>query len=380
MPFAVIEKHTHPQQPRLSLLLRTGQQNWLARTYLHGKLRYKSTGTPVLTTALRLANEWYVALLRTEQNRTSKRKKHPRQIATIGDAYEHYAASLTKPSKQDTARFQWGVCEEFWSGIPLDEVSPRVFKDFYAKRRAKKIGTHTLHKNVTLIRQILKHCAEEEIIKSVPVIPRVGTIKHNPRKWLTLEDWQHLQKVSRQRIKDAPNVRTKKQRQDTHDFAVFMVHSMMRVDEVRHLTFGDCRVGKNSKGEPILRVNVRISKTGERPDVVCLKGAVSVYQRRLTKDTAPTDLIFPHSHIGTFRELLKAANLYWYTAVVEGEECRFTRNAKSLRATGISFRILNGANLMLVAKNSGTSVLSIQHFYANYLRPTDDIDELTKMA
>jgi len=373
MPFAVIEKHIHPKQPRLSLLLRTGQQNWLARTYLNGKLHYKSTGTPVLKTALRLAEEWYVALLRTGQQSTSSRPKHPRQVATIGDAYEHYAASLTKPSKQLTAKHEWGVCKEYWASIPLDEVSPRVFKDFYAKRRAKKISNHTLHKNTTLIRQVLKHCAEEEIISAVPFIPRVGTITHNPRKWLTLEEWQHLQKVSRQRIKNAKNIRTKRQRQDTHDFAVFLVHSMMRVDEVRHLTFGDCRVSKNSKGVPILLVNVRVSKTGQRPNVVCLKGAVSVYQRRLTKDNTPTDQIFQHSHIGTFRELLKAANLY-------EDENGNRRNAKSLRATGISFRILNGANLMLVAKNSGTSVLSIQNFYAKYLRPTDDIDELTKMA
>ena len=345
----------------------------MARTYLQGKLRYKSTGTPVLTTAFRLGSEWYAVLLRTEQRRTVTRPKHPRQIATIGDAFEHYFTQLTKPSKKTTARFQWGVCEDFWAPILLNEVSPRIFKDFYAKRRAKKIGNHTLHKNTTLIRQILKHCAEEELIQAMPHIPRVGKIEHNPRKWVSLAEWQHLQTVSRQRIKHAPNVRTKRQREDTHDFAMFMVHSMMRVDEVRHLTFGDCRVSKNTKGEPILLVNVRVSKTGQRPNVVCLKGAVSVYQRRLTKDAQPTDLIFPHSHIGTFRELLKAANLY-------EDENGNRRNAKSLRATGISFRILNGANLMLVAKNSGTSVLSIQNFYAKYLRPIDDIDELTKMA
>jgi len=373
MPFAVLEKHSHPKLPRLVVLLRTGQQNWLARTYLNGKLHYKSTGTPLLKTALRLAEEWYVALLRTGQQSTSSRPKHPRQIATIGDAYEHYAATLTKKSKQWNARIQWSVCSQYWAHIPLNEVSPRLFKDFYAKRRAKKISNHTLHKNTTLIRQILKHCAEEEIISAVPFVPRIGKIEHNPRKWISLEEWQHLQKVSRQRIKDAKDSRVKRRRQDAHDFMLFMVHSMMRVDEVRHLTFDDCRVSKNSKGEPILLVNVRQSKTGPRPNVVCLKGAVSVYQRRQTEETKPTDRLFREANTKSFSQLLKAANLY---EDADGNR----RNAKSLRATGISFRILNGANLLLIAKNSGTSVLSIQNFYSKYLRPTDDIDELTKMT
>ena len=373
MPFAVIEKHSHPKLPRLVVLLTTGRKNFLARTYLNGKLRYKSTGTPILTTAFRLAEDWYRSLLRTAQRPTATIPKHPNQIFTIGEAYDHYAAQLHKPSKQTTARHEWGVCREFWADIPIDDVSPKLFKEFFSKRRAKGIGNHTLHKNITLIRQLLKHCAEEEIISVVPFIPRVGKIEHNPRKWFSLEEWQHLQKVSRQRITDAPNVRTKQQRQDTHDFMVFMVHSMMRVDEVRHLIFADCRVSKNTKGEPILFANVRISKTGPRPSVVCLKGAVSVYQRRLTPQTKPEDLIFPTSHIGTFRELLKAANLY-------NDASGNRRNAKALRASGISFRILNGANLMLVAKNSGTSVLSIQNFYAKYLRPDADIDEITKMA
>jgi len=54
MPFSIIEKHAHPKHPRLVLLLTSKSQNFLARTYLKGKLRYKSTSIPSLTTAFRV--------------------------------------------------------------------------------------------------------------------------------------------------------------------------------------------------------------------------------------------------------------------------------------------------------------------------------------
>ena len=49
-------------------------------------------------------------------------------------------------------------------------------------------------------------------------------------------------------------------------------------------------------------------------------------------------------------------------------------------ATAISFRVLDGsANLALIARNAGTSIGSIDLFYAKYLRGTDDMDALTSI-
>lgn len=369
MPYVVVEKHTHPKHPRLALLLTSASKNFLARTYLKGKLRYKSTGTATLTTSFRVAAEWYEDLLRVAA--APKTTKHSKVVRTLGDAFARYTRTLNDSQRHEAAK-SWGPIQEFWQEREIKVITPAVFKEFYARRRSSGIGNHTLHKNVTLVRQILKHCAEEELIDALPFIPRIGRIAHNPRKWLTPEEWKHLQGVSRQRIKDSENARTRQQRQDCHDFMTFMVHSMMRVEEVRHLTFGDCRLAKNSQGHDILIANVRVSKTGPRPGVVCLVGAAAVYKRRKTEATNPEDLIFPVLTRDAFKALLKAADLY---EDADGNK----RNLKALRATGISFRILEGANVVLVANNSGTSIGSISNFYAKYLRGTDDVDALTQI-
>ena len=371
MPYVIVERHTHPKHPRLVLLLTTGSRNFLARTYLSGKLRYKSTSTPNLTTSLRLAADWYEDLIRRVLSAKAPRPRHSKVVRTMSDAFGHYWQTLGVQPRQ-RAEQSWGPLREFWGEREIDDITPAVFKEFYARRRATGIGNSTLHKNATLVRQILKHCAEEEMITSLPFIPRIGKIAHNPRKWLAPDEWKQLQQASRQRIKDADNIRTRQQRQDCHDFMTFMVHSMMRVDEVRNLRFGDCRLATNSQGHDVLIVNVRISKTGPRPGVVCLVGAAAVYKRRKTEKTQDTDLIFPRHTREAFKALLKATNLY---EDADGHR----RNLKALRATGISFRILEGANVTLVANNSGTSITSISNFYAKYLRGTDDVDALTQI-
>ena len=93
----------------------------------------------------------------------------------------------------------------------------------------------------------------------------------------------------------------------------------------------------------------------------------------LEAKVADEDLIFKDDSVRAFQSLLKAADLY-----EDGDGN--TRNRKALRATGISFRILEGANVTLIANNSGTSINSISNFYAKHLRGTDDIDALTSIT
>ena len=377
MKHKIVETHEHPKYPRLTLQLRNISRFYQARTFLDGRLLYHSTKTDRLTTALKLGGERYVSLVREHE---AYARQHPVKTLnpTMAEAFVSYRSNLETTEQTEYADQKWSPIRGFWGTRYAREITPADFHDFYAWRRTRGrtgrgVGNHTLHKDTTLIRQILKYAAEKQILTSLPVIPSAGKVAHNPRKWLNHTEWKHLLKVSKRRIAAAKrNKRLLAQRNDCHDFMVFMVHSMMRVEEVRHLTFGDCRVVRNTKGSEVLVCDVRQSKTGPRPNVVCLVGAAGVYKRR-KGDHAPSDLIFPRTTTAAFRELLSAANLYQ-----DGDGN--TRNLKSLRATGISFRVLDGsADIALIAKNSGTSIQSINDFYAKYLRGTDDIDALTNV-
>ena len=81
-------------------------------------------------------------------------------------------------------------------------------------------------------------------------------------------------------------------------------------------------------------------------------------QRKKNADDDPNALVFPIHYREAFTELLKAANLHI------DQRTKFQRNFKSLRATAISFRILESEqpNLLMIARNAGTSVQMIDQF------------------
>jgi integrase len=116
---------------------------------------------------------------------------------------------------------------------------------------------------------------------------------------------------------------------DTHDLAVFMVLTMVRVGEALKLRFGDCVERMNAAKQPILVAHVT-GKRGTRT-IVAPAEALAIINRRRTEDT---HLVFSQHHRDAFRELLIAAGLY-------RDSQGFTRNYKSLRATSISFKLLD---------------------------------------
>ena len=75
---------------------------------------------------------------------------------------------------------KWSTIENFWRTIEVGDVTAQTFRDFYRWRRSRKtpagtvIKNHSLHKDMMVIRQVLKYTIEERRIDTLPPIPRVG--------------------------------------------------------------------------------------------------------------------------------------------------------------------------------------------------------------
>jgi integrase len=221
-----------------------------------------------------------------------------------------------------------------------------------------------------LIRQVLKHAAMNGQMTGLPLIPKPGKIDANPRPWLTRDEWTRVATLAVERVADAPNARTKRQREDLYDFMVFMIESSMRVNELRDLTVAQVQfVDAHGDHPEHLVIDVH-GKRGHRIAVVG-GAAVGIFQHR-SKGRKRTDRLWAHGQRDAFRELLIAAKL---RTDAFGNE----RNLRSLRATAISFKILAGApapNLLMIARNAGTSVTMIDQFYARRLSAAMGVSEL----
>lgn len=362
---------SHPKFPRLKLERRANSRFYQQRTFLDGKVVQKSTKTADLNTAFKLAEVWYRDLLRAS---VSEKKRHSidRLVApTVSDVFKAYKDQKRLPdSQRKYALMKWSTIADFWRTIRVTDVTPETFEEFFTWRRRYKtrskttVKNHTIHKDVMVIRQILKFAIQKGYIDSLPFIPKIGKIDPNPRPWLARDEWLLLSVISQDRIKEAPNARVREQRQDLRDQMIWVVASMMRIGEMLDLRFQDCRVEALNKKEEILICQVN-GKRGHRT-VVAPQECVDIWKRR-QKGRKESDRIFPVHHRDAFRELLD------YTELRIDSKTGEQRNFKSLRATGISLRILGDPdnpkepNLLMISKNAGTSYQSIDNFYAKRL-------------
>lgn len=365
----LLEAHPHPKYPRLQVQLRRRSKFYQALTFIDGRKVQKSLKTDRLSTALKLGEEWYKTLLRTS---VSEGRRHPidklTTDPTIGDLFAAYRVTLPTHRRAyvDT---KWGAMTAFWRGVAVTEVTPKLIREYYARRRRHRtqmdtvVTNNTLHKDAVLLRQILTHGIEEKRLDRLPIIPPPGKILTNPRPWLTRDEFNTLMDVSMKRIDAAgQNSRLYSQRNDLHEFIFFMTESMMRVNELRDLTVGQCRAvePEDKTRDPYVVIDVR-GKTGHRTAIA--GGLAPLILARRSDGLKPQDRLWAHGQRDAFRELLIAAGL-------RTDQFGNNRNLKSIRATAISFRILSQAptpNLLMIARNAGTSVAMIDQFYAKRL-------------
>lgn len=378
----VVQQYTHRKNPRIYLQERSNSKFLQAVTFLNGKKHQKSMKTAQLNTAEKLSEEWFKTLKRTDGREAIERLG---EIPTMGQLYDSWEKESMSPKKLAWVQMKWSPIKAYWQTIQVTDINAATFKDFYRWRRTgttrkgTKIRNHTVHKDIILLRQLLKYAREEEHIDMLPPIPKVGSIEANPRPWLTRKEWEQLFEESKTRIDEAfhTNQRLLEQRVDLDDQMLWMISTMMRVGEAfpsdksaTPIRFRDCRIEKNSAKEKVLICEVQ-GKRGGRT-VVGRGEAVKVYERRWKQadDPDPNAPIFPIHHREAFTELLKAAKLHV-------DSRGFERNFKSLRATAVSFAVLRGTDLLMIARNAGTSVSMIDQFYARRLSAEMGKDVLT---
>jgi hypothetical protein len=368
----IAARYPHPKFPRLSVQMRSNSRFYQAVTFIDGKLVQWSTKTPDLPLALKLSEDWY---RRTCRASATFGNAHPfaklTNDPTLAELFTSYCATQ-EPRKQAYARMRWSPIAPFWRARLLSTVNTGTFKEFFAwRRRQSSVKNITLHKDVTVIRQILNYAIDQELLPQLPRIPSVGTIETNPRPWFTPVEWERLGYVAGLRIMEAPNKLVQQRRKDALEFMNFLKASMLRVDELRTLRFDACRIETNTDGDQLLLCEV----TGKRGTHTAVADgtAAFIYEQRRQK-AQPTDLIFPHHCRNTFRELLIAADL---RENAQG----FQRNLRSVRVTSISHKLLDQPelNLVTVARNAHTSLQMIDHFYAKRLTPELKKHELSRL-
>jgi integrase len=268
-----------------------------------------------------------------------------------------------------------------------------------AKAQGKKLRGKTLEGNLTALAKFFNWAVKNGLRKE-----KLGNLKklldtklrkqRTQRSGFTKEQYNHLLKVSRDRIKKGATSDLRFSRQRLHQFIIFMVSCGLRVDESINLDWEDLTFKDRNKNirqltnetqleddqRYYLKINVRTSKTGQRTVISTSSGYFAMQRlMKLYKDHGRkiTGIIWG---IKSFREgintLLIEAGLK--TQKRGDEIVKF--DSKSLRNTHIQIMLDKGISSIRIAKNCGTSTQMIDNNYMANSRVEDMLDVWLKTS
>ena len=359
----VLEKHSFENLPKLELFLRENSKYYLCRIYTRGAYKTKSTKETKLENAKNVAIEFYEDIRYRERHgqdihEITFRRLHKKYLGFVESQVRRSNIPTTKlrDIKSKLNKIQMYFGEHF----ALNSLTKKKLIEYRENRLEKNptLTDKTIHQDFVALRGFLKYAVDMDLIANLPSFPQLKKID-SVRDWFSPGDYKLLLQTSRNRIKGALNDRIRETRLDLHDYILLITHSCCRVDEIYNLRRKDITeiVREKNRFDDHLFMNVT-GKTGTRL-VLALMGAVRAVDRLdKRKKYKKDDRLFPKRFRITFNNLLDECNLKYDN---QGK----TRNLKSLRSTGICFRILNSEHpdLNAIKNNTGTSIAMLDRYY-----------------
>ena len=360
---------------KLRLERRNGASVISARTFLQGKLVRKSTGENTVHAATKIATDWYLDL----RDRVRKGEDlHGKSFAEMAEAFVEHSDLVREVSEGQRRNYRqkWNLLKEHFNGVRITNVDAKFLLALRETRSkattkdGKPVKPATLKKDIDFVRLVLRHAKSiEKCLDELPEFPsfRGGAweVVPSPRPFLDYSQWVKVRDLAKQRMNEPDqNPRTKRQRQELYWFMLMCVGAALRVGEAYSLRWRDCELIKLGDKDHTEAVHMWVlgkhSRGGKREEAYGMFGAVNAFKnmRAARPEAKPDDPLFLENHREGIKELLIKANL---RVDKEGK----TRDAKSLRQTGISLRLDLGPNpdYRDIAKWARTSPAMIASFY-----------------
>jgi len=360
---------------KLRLERRNGGSTIFARTHIQGKSVVKSTGERTLQAAGKVATDWYLDL----RDRLRKGEHlHGRSFADVAEAFITHANQVREVSvgQRRNYRQKWALLKAHFGGIKVTDVDTRFLlalretRSTAAAKSGQPVKPATLKKDMDFVRLVLRYAKYiEKVLGDLPEFPsfrgEAWQVVPSPRPFLNYDQWVALRKLGKSRATEKGlNPRTQQQRQELYWFMLIAVGAALRVGEAYSLRWRDCELIKlndNNQTEAVhMRVLGKHSRGGRREDAYGMFGAVTAFKamKAARPEAKSDDPLFLENHREGMKELLIQAKL---RSDAEGR----TRDAKSLRQTGISLRLDLAPNpdYRDIAKWARTSPAMIATFY-----------------
>lgn len=247
-----------------------------------------------------------------------------------------------------------------------------------------QLASTTQRNHLSTLSGILKFAAERRIIAAPPPMPRLR-LKDNPRPCFTETEFRGLCQSARLLGSSAGYRGDSKAAADWaefEDFLIFMISTFLRAGEWKDLRQRHCRIVDGD--HPYLEVAVPNGKTHKRK-VVSMPEAIGVFESIVERDgNDPERFLFRGGYQNRTTAYERMRDLFLAALDESGfglDEFGNKRTIYSLRHTALMFRLLHGQNvdLLMLARNAGTSVDQLERFYLSHADPAMKVENLHSM-
>lgn len=378
-----------------------GSPYWYARARIKvggRRLHVKSTGTTDLRLATDRAEEFYTELQILKRGGSAVAQLAGGKLAercyrfdVVADGFLDSLSDATGDDERRKQRYRDhrailsapNGLNAFFKGQDVRTITPGRIRDFlrFAEKQSRKgsLRPTTQRNMLATLRLVLAYGVDEGLLDRVPKMPSVRMVD-NPRPSFSRKELDHLIAACRRLVDEAKTDVQRDRWLEMLDFIDFMVGTFLRPSEWVDLTHSHIKV-VDSDQTPHLEIAVTKGKTGKRK-VCSMPEAVTAYKRLVGRHgDQPSEFVFVRgrkSRDGAIAWMRKLFELLLEAADLEQDEFGSKRVIYSLRHTALSLRIIEGdkVNLVLLAKNAGTSVEMLERFYLSRLTPQDDLQNL----
>lgn len=400
---------------KLQVYQRDGTKVWQCAARVGGKRHRSSTHEESFPAAKAVAEEWYLGLRGKLAAGIIVPVSKERTFKYAADEYvretKHLVIGARTPKYVEIMEMRL-KCHiiPFLGDKPLSEINKGLVQSYRVDRAEKYIAKtakpatkereavpgrpparSTIMQEIVHIRQILKFAEGRGWIKFVPSLetPYLSQSKRERRPWFSPEEYTQLRTATRDRITNGARPGWKTHYEDMHDYVVFQANTGLRPDESANLQIRDVQIVKDfATKETILEIDVR-GKVGVG---YCksMKGAVYPFQCLVKRRRAELVEQFPDETAQQIDKKLATTKLFrpfnrdLFNKILEEQGLRTDRDGKkrtaySLRHTYISMRLMEGANIHMIANNCRTSVQMIEEHYAAHIKNRLDASAINVM-
>lgn len=396
---------------RLQIYKRPNGRSWNCAARVGGQRFRITTGVELLEQAKDVAEEWYLGL--RGKLREGRIVPDERTFGEAADQYIREARVLTigarSPRYVEVVEMRLNAhILPYFKGKPLSEINKGLVQAYRVERAEKTIAKtaikgengepdvpgkpparSTMLQEIVAIRQVLKHAEGMGWIKYVPNLSTAYMTqgKKGRRAWFDPDEYVRLYKAIDRRIENENRRGWKPKYEDLYDYVIIMANTGWRPDESWNVEFRDVKIEEDyGTKETILVTDIR-GKTGVRYNK-SMPQAAFTFERlrrhrieRLEKlgktpeeieAMLPTMKLFPNFPRHLFNDILRKEKLKY-------DRDNQVRTAYSLRHSYISMRLMEGANILQIANNCGTSVQMIEEHYAAHIKDRLDASAINVM-